>query len=110
MSALGDKQIEDRDRKRQFKQRQGGVVDYADADGDILKAAIAAVGSIGGAIRFGYSRDGGVYAVGVLGDGEPYTLWCKDTAELHGTLRDLADYMQDAPKVPENGHRPKKRA
>jgi len=65
------------------------TADWQAADGELVVKAIAAATSTGGAIRFGYTRDGGAYAVGILGDGEPYTLYCGSGDDLTTTLEEI---------------------
>ena len=73
------------------------VVDWQAVDGTILIHTIAAVSRGGGALRLGYSRDGGAFAVGVYGDGEPYTEFEHDSANLEALLKDLAEWFDDNP-------------
>lgn len=61
------------------------------ADPLLLQALIAAVTEQGGAVRFGYSRDGGAYSIGILGDGDPYTEWVRPNEDLDGALREMAE-------------------
>ena len=49
--------------------------DWQQADGSQLLNTLASVAKCGGALRLGYSRDGGAFAIGVYGDGDPYTLY-----------------------------------
>jgi len=56
--------------------------DWASVNAELLRRAIAAVGARGGAIRFGYTRDGGAYAVGLLGDGDPYTEYLRPSDDI----------------------------
>ncbi len=95
MSAMGDKKINKKRPHKSFQQRMTRTADYVSVDAELLRSAIASTAGAGGALRFGYSRDGGVFAVGVLGDGDPYTLWCKDTEELDITLAQLRDHFDD---------------
>jgi hypothetical protein len=59
-----------------FRTKKSGVVDgsgranYATATPGWIVAAIVAVTEAGGAIQFGYSRDGGVYTIVILMDGD----------------------------------------
>lgn len=57
----------------QRKKAHGGrtqPADWSTADPQLLCATVVAISHLGGAIRFGYTRDGGAYAVGIYGDGE----------------------------------------
>ena len=56
--------------KREAAAGEGGRADYKTATPGWLAAAIIAVTQAGGAIQFGYSRDGGVYTIVILMDGE----------------------------------------
>jgi hypothetical protein len=77
----------------QRRRRNGASVEpanWAMADPLVLQALISAVTAQGGAVRFGYSRDGGAYSVGILGDGDPYTEWIRPTENLDMVLADIA--------------------
>lgn len=109
MSVNGDKKVEERDAKRRFQQRQSHSADYAAVDRNILIRALCSVSLAGGALRFGYSRDGNIFAVGVLGDGDAYTLWATSVEELDITLSDLAEHFEDIPPLRNGGGRAQKR-
>lgn len=57
-------------RSRASQKTKGQIADFMGADAALLQRAIAAVTFAGGAIRFGYTRDGGAYAIGVYYDGD----------------------------------------
>jgi len=64
--------------------------EWTKADCILLMETIAAVARRGGALRFGYTRDGGAYAVGVYGDGEsPYTDYIRPSEDVNVYLRNL---------------------
>jgi hypothetical protein len=65
-------------RRRQNEQ----VADWAAASPELLQAVIANATQGDGAIRFGYSRDGGAYSVGVYGDGEPFTEYLPGSGDV----------------------------
>lgn len=109
MSALGDKSINDRDRKRQFRQKASSNADWQQVDAATIQRCIATVAKTGGALRFGYSRDGGVFAVGVLGDGQPYTLWERDPEVMSETLQELCQHFEDMDVPAQESTRAKKR-
>lgn len=75
------------DRKRRRRSRGTRVpADWASADPQLVLNLIAAVASAGGAVRFGYTRQGDAYSVGYLGDGDPYTEFVRPTDDLAAYL------------------------
>jgi len=82
------------DGQRAIRRRnRGGVAEatWAVVNPADLIGAIVAVTSTGCAIRFGYSRDRGAFAVGIIGDGEPFTEFCRPTEDIDLFLRGFAD-------------------
>lgn len=78
-------------RYRNQSRGNGEVADYATIDAIALLQAISAVCARGCAIRLGYTRDGGAYAIGIVGDGEPYTEYVRPTEDVALYLRSLAE-------------------
>lgn len=78
------------------------LVDPAD-----LQYAITAVAQKGGALRFGYTRDGGAYAIGIYGDGDPYTEYVSPQEDMHehlgGIAADFGNVTGDGSYVGEGG-------
>ena len=65
--------------------------DWASIDAEAIREVIAAVGAIGGAVRFGYTRDGGAYALGLYGvEPQPTTLYFRPDEAVEGILRRIA--------------------
>lgn len=99
MGTMDDRKLQQRDRKSAAKQerirkqseRRESPADWAAADPYALQMAVCAVAARGGALRLGYTRDGGAYAIGIYGDGDPYTEYVKPGEDLDGYLRNLAD-------------------
>lgn len=81
-------------KSRGLKRRRGGVADWESVNAESIRAAITATALTGGALRFGYSRDGGAYAIGIYGDGEPYTEFVKPGEEVEITLNDICDLFE----------------
>ena len=67
----------------------GGAADWMNVDPTLLQNAVATVAYYGGALRFGYTRDGGAMTIGVYGDGEPYTDYLKPSDDPNDYLRKL---------------------
>lgn len=72
----------------------GQVADWESCNHGILAKAIATAALTGGALRFGYSRDGGAYAVGIYGDGDTYTVWCSPSQDLDEFLVDITELFE----------------
>lgn len=75
--------------RRDARQTAGGRADYATATPGWLQATIVAVTAAGGAIRFGYSRDGGVYAIGIYLGGEQEKYYIKQSEGLDVFLEEI---------------------
>lgn len=89
--------IEER-RRRGLRSRSNQLAQSADwmvATESTLKRAIEAASRVGGALRFGYSRDGGAFAIGIYGDGEPYTEFVACTADIDEILLDIIALYED---------------
>jgi len=65
--------------------------DWAGVDGSLVVKAIAAVAANGGALRFGYTRDGGAYSVGFYGDGDPWTEYISPNDDVDGFLKGVIE-------------------
>lgn len=72
--------------ERKRRRHDDTVADWGGADAELLRRVIEAVTLGGGAIRFGYSKDGGAYGIGIYGDGEPFTEYLPATADVDGWL------------------------
>lgn len=68
-----------------------GIADYESADAGLLKRAIVCAAGTGGALHFGYTSDGGAYAIRIYGDGSPYTEYVSPHQELDITLQLIID-------------------
>ena len=84
------------DKRRGFQRRSKkstAVADWQAVNAELLVRAIATVSLAGGALRFGYSRDGGAYALGIYSEGEHHTEFTADTAEVEEILSDLCEWF-----------------
>lgn len=89
MSGMGDRNVDKGKKKRRYQPGAGREVSWRDADAGTLRDLICAVTGTGCAVRFGYSRDRGAYCIGVIGDGEPYTVWAGHAEELDIRIESL---------------------
>lgn len=77
---------------RRFTRNQAssGVADWATVEAETLKSCIVVVALAGGALRLGYTADGGAYAIGVYGDGpEAYTEYVRPSENIEQVLKQL---------------------
>lgn len=77
------------DVSRRKLERASEPADWSSVNPALLHGAIAAITGQGGAIRFGYTRDGGAYSIGILGDGEPRTDYVRPNEDIEDYLRQL---------------------
>lgn len=84
------KQMEARKRRANTSTSQG-TADWASVDGNVLAKAVGVVARMGGALRLGYTRDGGAYAVGIYGDGEPFTEYIPPSEDIEIWLKGVIE-------------------
>lgn len=89
--------------QRATRRRNRGSSDAAewgDANAEAILTLISAVAKHGFAIRFGYTRDGGAFAIGIVGDGEPFTEYCRPNEDIDqfvaGFIEDYRDGSRPA--------------
>jgi len=81
--------------RRTFKATQEAEgADWTNAEAAVVVEAIATVGYRGGALRFGYTSDGGAYSIGIYGDGDPYTHYVRPGEDITQVLRELIEYFR----------------
>lgn len=95
------KPFRENEESRASRRKQRGHVEPAswlNADAELIRQAIVAVTLEGGAIRFGYTRQGGAFAIGFLGDGEPYTDYVRPTDDIDNYLKEtILAWTDDTP-------------
>jgi hypothetical protein len=93
LNKRGDKakKAEDQRRRRSHNKTSGKSADWTECDGDVLRKAIAAIAKMGGAVRLGYTRDGGAYAVGIYGDGDPFTEYIPPSDDITEFMKGLIE-------------------
>jgi len=64
----------------------GGGADWGGCDPKWIAGVVVAATRLGGAVTFGFSRDGGAYSVAVWLDGERETLWFNGDSDLDAEL------------------------
>lgn len=98
MSAMGDKKLDKSKSKRRYQEASVRAADWREVNSELLKDCISTVTATGCAIRFGYSRDRGAFAIGIVGDGEPYTIWAGSIDELDIKMEKLMQSFHEPEK------------
>lgn len=80
MAEQGGKSKKTGERRR--RRVETDCADWGSANAELLQRVIEVATAGGGAIRFGYSRDGGAYSVGIYGDGKPFTEFLPGPADV----------------------------
>lgn len=78
--------------------REAVGADWGMVSAEKLRDTISAVTLRGGALRFGYTRDGGAYALGIYGLGETYTEYLRPSDNVEGFLDELAEAFRESGK------------
>lgn len=74
---------------RRSAKRSDNTVNWDIVSQTVITNLIESATRAGGAIRFGGTRDNGALALGVYGDGEPYTEYFRSGSELEDFAKDL---------------------
>jgi len=74
--------------------RGAGVADWANASADCLQLLVCRVGAEGGAVRFGYTRDGGAYSIGIYLGENSKTYYCNEKDGIDEKIRELTQYFE----------------
>lgn len=72
---------------------QGAKADWGGCAPERLQGVVVAIGRMGGAATFGYSRDGGAYGLTLYLDGEREQLWFNGDADLDEELQLVIDHL-----------------
>src|SRR5512143_1038330 len=79
------------ERIRRQRPSDRATCDYAEVSAELLHRVLCAITARGCAVQFGYTRDGGAFAVRIVGDGDPYTEFIKPTEDVSAALTYLAE-------------------
>ncbi len=100
MGAYKNEKQAKRDARRSYGRAE--VADWRSVDGEAIRDCICAAGMVNGAVRFGYTRDGGAYAIGLYGLGDqPFTTYVRPGENVDAVLREIAEDYRDAKRPTE---------
>jgi len=78
-------------KSRGIGRKGSGVADWESVNAETIKRAIVLAAITGGALRFGYTADGGAYSIGIYGDGAPYTEYVKPSESPEEVLESICE-------------------
>lgn len=90
-----DRKFTPRSKTRSIRGTSGATADWASASADAIKRAIESASAVGGALRFGYSGDGGAYALGCYYDGESWTEFIRPAEDIDDFLEQVCEFYAD---------------
>lgn len=64
---------------------------WSDVSESTLAAFVVGMTNAELAVRFGYTRDGGAVSLGIYGDGDPFTEYCRGSESLSDWLEGFAE-------------------
>lgn len=76
-----------------------GVADWGGATATLLVKLVETVASRGGAVRFGYTRDGGAYAVGFYYGIDHETAYCRPGEDLDDFMKEWIEFYENLPNT-----------
>lgn len=94
MSEKVDRRL-DKIRERRKGKLQHEIADWQSVNPEAIVRAIAAISYNGGAVRFGYTRDGGAYAIGIYLGNDHFTEYVRPGEDIVGYLEGLVVDMGD---------------
>ncbi len=71
-----------------------GTADWVNASPGNLHKLVCLVASAGGAVRYGYTRDGGAYSIGIYLGENSKTYYCNEKEGIDNVLEDLTEYFE----------------
>lgn len=89
MSVVKAKKEESNKRRRKSRGEQIPA-NWLDVPSHAIGTFCASLAEAGFAVRIGKSRDGGSYAIGIYGDGDPYTEYARPSDDILEWMDDIA--------------------
>lgn len=91
-----NKKLEDRDkRRRRTTTHSATKADWAEADPGLIQQALVSVSRQDGALQFGYSRDGGAYAVRIYEGGQGTSEYIAPGDDINAYLRGIIEDFRE---------------
>ena len=75
--------------------KRGGSADWTGANAGLVLQLVCFVAHQGGAVRFGYTRDGGAYSVGIYMGEDSKTYYGNEGDGIDELLTELIEYFRE---------------
>jgi hypothetical protein len=82
-------------RKPRATTQVGNVADWGSVDAQLLVKTVETASRKGGAVRLGYTRDGGAYAIGVYAGSNYFTDYVRPSEDIDQYLKDLIGSFEE---------------
>lgn len=79
---------------RAGKDQSSDVSDWGSVTPTVLVDLVQVVSGLGGAVRLGYTRDGGAYSVGIYLDDDRETFYCRPSDDLDDFVSRLTELLR----------------
>lgn len=89
MSVVKNKNVESKSRRRKSRGEQTPA-NWLDVNSTAIGLFCSTLAEHGFAVRIGKSRDGGSYAIGIYGDGDPYTEYARPSDNILELMDEIA--------------------
>ena len=81
---------------REGKEATTDVADWGTVTPNLLVDLCQVVSGLGGAVRIGYTRDGGAYSVGIYLDDDRETFYCRPSDDLNDFVLRLTELLRNS--------------
>jgi hypothetical protein len=80
--------------KRYGSSQPKGEADWSAVNSQLIASAITAITRSGGALQFGYTRDGGAFALRIYDNGDVYPIYLPHVDDIEGVLHEIIEDNQ----------------
>lgn len=86
---IQDRESKNKSRRRRNRGKQEAAT-WSDVNPAVVGTFTSRLAEAGFAVRIGKSRDGGALAIGIYGDGDPYTEYARPSDDVLALLDEIA--------------------
>lgn len=83
--------------------KEADIADWETGNATLIKRCVCAAGIAGGAVRFGYTRDGSAYSIGIYVGDDRETFYARPYDDLDSLLTQIAEGLEELPRAKKGG-------